>query len=110
MSETRRSIRKTLTTEYVTCYTCPASASATVQTCHASNNGGSADVPTYVDWTDASDSGAAASLIAGGGIAPHAGQSGLCGPLYLDAGDTIRARADTGGLVDLTLSIVEEAV
>lgn len=114
MAITTTTARLALTTTLTTVYTVPASKRATVSLLQITpvDPAASPAVAVTAQWTDASASDAATYLCFEEPI--EVGQTGpvypLGGVLYLDAGDTIKAKASAAGDAELTFSAMIEDV
>lgn len=104
--------RLALTTTLTTVYTVQADERVTVSLLQIAPVDASNAVNVSAQWTDASDSDAATYL-----CFEEAIEIGVTGPiyplggvLYLDAGDTIKARASADGDAELTFSAMIESV
>ena len=96
-----------LTDTAQTAYTCPASTEAVVLLCQAANVDGTSDSEITVGWTDASDGDAETSLALEIAVPAQASIGLIDGKLVLEAGDTIKAKADADDMLHLSISVME---
>jgi len=106
VTETPTSIGAVLGNALADIYTVPAGKTAVVQTAQLSNTSTTTAIAGTVAWSDASAA-TEYTVLPGVGVQPSAGQSALSGPLYLDAGDKVRAMAGVAATVHLVLAVVE---
>lgn len=109
MAETPKPVGAVLSDTLADVYTCPAATTAVVQMIQVANVSTSVAVDGTVVWSDDSNSDTEYTLLPGVEIKPKAGQSAISGPLYLDAGDKIRAKGSVASQLHVTLSVVEVA-
>lgn len=106
VTETPKPVGAVLGNALADIYTCPAGKTAVVQTAQLSNTSTTDAIAGTVVWSDVS-AGVEYTVLPGVGIQASAGQSALSGPLYLEAGDKIRAKAGVAATMHLVLAVVE---
>lgn len=102
-----KNARAEVGTSYATVYTCPASTTALVNNAQAANVDGSASADVSLQWLDDSAADVATRLGEPITVAPKSAQGLLTGPITLEAGDQLQAKASATGDIELTLCIAE---
>lgn len=102
-----KNARAAVGTTYATVYTCPAATTALVVLAQAANVDGSVSADVSVQWLDNSAADVATRIVEAYSVPPKASDSLLAGPLTLEAGDSIQAKASAAGDIELSLTIAE---
>ena len=107
MALTYKNARQAVGTSYTTVYTCPSATTAIVLNALAANVDGTNAYDASLQWLDSSASNVATRLIEPVTIPAKAAQKLLDGPVILEAGDAIQAKASSASKIELTLAIDE---
>jgi hypothetical protein len=102
-----KNARAAVGTTYATVYTCPASTTALVVLAQAANVDGAASADVSVQWLDNSAADVATRVVETLAVAADSSVNLLAGPITLEAGDAIQAKASATGDIELTLSVAE---
>ncbi len=107
MAITYKNARAAVGTSYTTIYTCPSATTALVVAAqfaniHATNIG-----QASLQWLDSSASNAATRLVPATPVDIQSALGGLVGPLTLEAGDALQAKADAASTLELSVSVAE---
>ena len=107
MATVFKNAKAALTASLADVYVVPAATTAIVIGVHVTNIG-TADHELDMVWTDASDSNAA-TYLANEIVVPENAAYEPVGKLVLEAGDKIRANADAGSALEVTVSVLEQS-
>lgn len=107
MALTYKNARQEVGTAYATIYTCPAATTALVLTCQAANVDGAASADVSAQWLDSSAADVATRLVELLTVSPKSAVNLLGGPITLEAGDALQAKASAAGDIEITLAISE---
>lgn len=109
MALTYKNARQAVGTTYATIYTCPAATTALVLTCQVANVDGVASADVSAQWLDSSAADVATRLVELLTVSPKSAVNLLGGPITLEAGDALQAKASAAGDIEITLAISEIA-
>lgn len=107
MAEAWKNARAALGTSYATVYTCPADTTALVMLAQAANVDGATSVDVSAQWLDSSAANAATRLAELVTVPAKGAEGLLSGPLVLEAGDSVQAKASAASDAEMTLSVLE---
>ena len=107
MALTYKNARQAVGATYATIYTCPAATTALVLTCQAANVDGVASADVSAQWLDSSAADVATRLVELLTVSPKSAVNLLGGPITLEAGDALQAKASAAGDIEITLAISE---
>jgi hypothetical protein len=108
VTETYLNSKFALTTELTQIYQCPLDIKATaVLLCHAASVDDLNDGSLSVCWADYNDENFMTYFIYNGNLPSRSGLNVLYGKFFLEAGDSIWAKADALDRIHLTLSLLE---
>ncbi len=107
MALTYKNARQAVGTSYTTVYTCPSATTAIVQNAQAANVDGTNAYDASLQWLDSSASNAATRLVELVTVPAKAALNLLGGPVVLEAGDVIQAKASTASKIELSLAVCE---
>ena len=107
MTITYKNARQAVGTSYTTIYTCPSATTALVVAAqfaniHATNVG-----QASLQWLDSSASNAATRLVPATPVDIQSALGGLTGPITLEAGDALQAKADATSTLELSVTVAE---
>ena len=108
MALTYKNARAALGTSYATVYTCPSGTTAIVLMAQAANVDGAASADVSAQWLDNSAADVATRLIDLLTIPVKTAVNVIGGPLTLEAGDQLQAKASAAGDIELTVVVREE--
>ena len=107
MALTYKNARQAVGTSYTTVYTCPSATTAIVQNAQAANVDGTTSYDVSAQWLDSSASNAATRLVELVAVPAKAAMNVISGPVVLETGDVIQAKASTASKIELTLAVCE---
>lgn len=107
MALTYKPARQAVGVTYATVYTCPAATTAIVLNAQAANVDGTVAADISVQWLDNSAADVATRLGDVISVPPNAALNLLGGPIVLEAGDALQAKASAAGDIEITLAVSE---
>lgn len=102
-----KNARGAVGTTYATVYTCPAGTTAVVVAAQAANIHATDPAQASLQWLDSSASNTATRLVETLTVPNKAATGLLSGPIVLEAGDALQAKAGAASTLELSVSVTE---